>query len=49
LPSPESLDLARLFLRKGGDELTDPLDRPAAIEAAETVRRWASALVPDAS
>jgi len=29
-----------------GDELTDPLDRPAAIEAAERVGGWASALVP---
>jgi len=32
-----------------GDELTDPLDRPAAIEAAETVERWASGPVTDAS
>jgi HEPN domain-containing protein len=31
-----------------GDELTDPLDRPAAIEAAETVGHWALGLVPDA-
>lgn len=29
-----------------GDELTDPLDRSAAIRVAERVANWASALVP---